>query len=168
MRSPGTSSSALVRRLAPVANDGRGGCGHFAQGFNGALRAVLLDESENHREQHDHGDGNRLNTVAQECRERRRKQQDDDKYVLELFQKDGPGRDAGGSLKLVWAEFISRRSASATVNPRALDFSFSKVWETRQRVPRLGRSVSQVFFQARHHRHRFRSLLKLLLRRHLS
>ena len=72
MRSPGTSSRAGTAPLAAVADDGRRGRGHLAQSLDGALGAVLLHEAEDDREEHDDGDGDGLDPVAEEGRERRR------------------------------------------------------------------------------------------------
>ena len=53
----------LARRdlvLLAVAQDGRGGGGHLPQRLHAPLGAVLLDEAQQRREQHDHGDGDGL------------------------------------------------------------------------------------------------------------
>jgi hypothetical protein len=99
----------LARRhapLAPFADDGRVGRGHLAQGLDGALGAVLLHEAEDDGEEHDDGDGDGLDAVAEEGRERRRQQQDDDEDVLELFEQDRPRRDSSGGLKLIRPELF--------------------------------------------------------------
>ena len=106
------------------------GRGHLPQRLDGAFGAVLLHEAEDDRKQNDHGDRDRLDPVAEEGRERSCDQQDDDEYVLELFEQDRPRRNATGSLKLVRAELARRRAASATLSPSGVDFSCSKLSST--------------------------------------
>ncbi len=53
------------------------GCGHLAQGQERTLGAEFLNETQNDGEEHDDGDRNRLDNLAQERRDCRRDQQDD-------------------------------------------------------------------------------------------
>ena len=136
--------------LAPVADHGRRGRGHLAQGLDGALRAVLLHEAEDDREQHDHSDGNRLDPVTEEGRERRREEQDDDEYVLELFEQDRPRRDATGGLKLVRAEFIEAAGGLCSGQAAGRGLQPLETLFDRQRVPKRARLGVNVFSGQEH------------------
>ena len=76
--------------LLPIPQHGGGGRGHLAQGLDGPLGAILLHKPEEHGEEHDHGDHQRLEAVPEERRERHRDEQDDNQDVLELRREDLP------------------------------------------------------------------------------
>ncbi len=121
MTSPGTSSRAGTSTRLAVAEHGRRGRRHLAQRLDGALGAVLLDEAEQHREQHDHGDDDGLDRVPEHRRERRRDQQDDDEDVLELVEQEAPRRCRWAASSSLGPNSVSRRAASSAVSPVSRD-----------------------------------------------
>ena len=85
----------LARRdghLLAIAQDVRGRCRHLPECFEGPAGAVLLEEPEQHGEQHDHRDRDRLERVAEKAGDDRGAEQDDDQHVLELGRERAPGR----------------------------------------------------------------------------
>ena len=88
--SPGTRSRAGIGRLLAVAQSVRRRRGHLAQRFQRAAGAVFLDESEQHREQHDDGDDDRLERVTEEPGDDRGAEQDQNQGVLELREQGVP------------------------------------------------------------------------------
>ena len=68
------------------ADDGRSRRSQLAQCFHGSLGAVLLDEPEQGREHDDHRDDDRLRRVAENRRQSRADEQDQDQNVLELLE----------------------------------------------------------------------------------
>ena len=87
--------------LLAVADHRYGGRGHSPERFERAFRSVLLYEAQHYSEQHDHGDGDRLDAVSEKGGDRRSDQQDDDQDILELPEQNGPGRDTISGLQLV-------------------------------------------------------------------
>ena len=76
--------------IASIADHGAVRRGHFAQRFDSALGAKLLNEAEDDGEENDNRDRDRLDPMAQKRRERCGEQQNDDQDVFELFEEDGP------------------------------------------------------------------------------
>ena len=91
------------RRLLAVAQHVRDGRGHLPQRFERPLGAVLLDEPEQHGEQHDDGDDDRLERVAEEAGDDRRAEQNQDQHVLELREERVPRRLRAQRLQFVRA-----------------------------------------------------------------
>ena len=91
--------------LLPIAQHRRGGRGHLAQRLDGTLGAVLLHEAQQHRKQHNDGDGDGFDPVPKKGGECRRHKENDDQHILELLQQDRPRRDAMGGLQFVRAVF---------------------------------------------------------------
>lgn len=80
-----------------VADGGR----HLPQRFECPLCPVLLNEPEQHGKQHDHRDDGGLQTVAEQAREQRGREQDGDEDVLELCRERVPGGVPREHLQLV-------------------------------------------------------------------
>ena len=71
-RSPGTTSSAGTSRSRPSRITDGSWTDRRSQGQDGAFRARFLDEAEHGVEEHDRGDDERLETLADQERHRRR------------------------------------------------------------------------------------------------
>ena len=108
--------------LLAVAQDGGVGRGHALQGLDRLLGAVLLDEAEHHREEHDDRDGDRLDLVAEEGRQDGGADQDQDQGVLELPDQERQGGDALGRLELVGPVLGERRRGLRAREPGARAF----------------------------------------------
>jgi hypothetical protein len=87
--------------LPPVANVGRGRCGHRAQRLHGLLGAVLLREAEDAVEQQDRHDRDGVDDLALECGDDDRDAQHPDHEVIELADEHLPCRRALRRLELV-------------------------------------------------------------------
>ena len=103
--------------LLPIAQDGRRGRGHPAQRLDGALGAVFLHKAQEHRKQHDDGDGDGFDAVPEKGGERRRDEQDDDQHILELLEENRPRRDAMGGLQFVRTVFRKPTSCLGSGQP---------------------------------------------------
>ena len=86
--------------VAVAQHTGRRG-GHAPQGLDRPFRAVLLDEAEQHGEQHDDRDDHGFESVAEQSRDERRAEQDQDQHVLELSRERVPGGRACRGVQLV-------------------------------------------------------------------
>ncbi len=73
------------------------------QGLDGPFGPIFLEETQQHGKQHDHGDRHGFHPVAQEGRQHRGHEQNDDQYVLELLQQQFPRRHALRRLQFVRA-----------------------------------------------------------------
>ena len=98
---PGNQVTRGNLPFLPIAQHSRCRRGHFPQRLNRALGSVLLDETKAHGKQHDNCDGESFETVTQEGRKTRGKQENEDQDVLELIKKDRPGRDGPGGYQFV-------------------------------------------------------------------
>ena len=95
--SPGTEIARGDRRFLAIAQHMRRRGGHSSQCVQRRSGAVFLDEAEEHGEQHDDGDHDRFEGVAEETRDDCGAEENQNQRVLKLSEEGMPGATASAA-----------------------------------------------------------------------
>ena len=122
-------------RFFAVAQHVRRRGGHSSQRFQRLACAVFLDEAEEHREQHDDGDDDRLERVAEETGDDRGAEENHDQRVLELREEGMPRGLRAQRLQFVRAVYSETLDRDGGGQPGGMGREPRRYSIDRQRMP---------------------------------